>query len=353
MAGRWLGGVCVGVARDRAVPAAWVRLAFVVGGLLGGLGAFVYVACWLIIPRDGEQPGDPSSGWLVMGAQAFGALVGLAAVAVSAAVATLFGFGWVVAALAAVVLAVVLVAWPRLGPGWAVLPVVALTLPSVAVAAGGLRLAATTSDSRVAPRVLSLSSDPTFRAGLGTMLVDLRRSSLPTSGVVSIRVEGGVRRTIVALPADRCVYVELVYEVRPLLANLAAQFTSQQPFSQVDVFGQTLYSRSGTVERPSIGRALTGAPGYRSGPVLRIDFTSAGGSLYVRDYPTRVDPNAFPDWPGYRVFPEPRPDTKGLRQRDARREVEAWRARYAAEIRQMRIIDSLMRGPCVGTGAHL
>jgi hypothetical protein len=100
----------------------------------------------------------------------------------------------------------------------------------------------------VAPRALTVTGDPTYRAGLGTMLVDLRRTGLPPSGMVRVRVEGGVRRTIVALRASRCVYVELVYDVRPLLANLAAQFTSQQPYSQVDLFGQPLARRSGVVE---------------------------------------------------------------------------------------------------------
>jgi hypothetical protein len=318
--------------------------------LIAGLGLFVYVACWLIMPREGEQPDDPSSGWLVVVAQACGASAGFATLAAFAGVATLFGFGWVVAALAAAVLAAVLVAWSRLGPGWALLPIAALTLPSIAVAASGLRLAPSTGHVLVAPRALSSAGVATYRAGLGTMLVDLRRTRLPASGAVRLRIDGGVRRTIVALPADRCVHVDLSYDVQPLVANLAAELTARQPYSQVDLFGSLLQNRSGRVPQPPT-LSLGGPADAKPGPVLRIDFTSAGGSLYVRDYPDSVVPDAQPDWPGYPVFPELRPDTKGVPKRAARRLIRAWRARHAVEVRSMRLIDALMPGPCAAAGA--
>ena len=57
--------------------------------------------------------------------------------------ATLFGFGWIAVALAAAILLAVLVAWPRLGPAWALLPLAGIALPAVAVAAGGIQFAAT------------------------------------------------------------------------------------------------------------------------------------------------------------------------------------------------------------------
>jgi hypothetical protein len=33
---------------------AWLRAAFVVGALLGGLGIALYLACWLIVPEQGD-----------------------------------------------------------------------------------------------------------------------------------------------------------------------------------------------------------------------------------------------------------------------------------------------------------
>ena len=306
--------------------------------LLGGLGVLAYLACWLIIPQEGEQPGDPASGWIVILAEACAVCVGIAILAAAAAAATLFGFGWLVMALAVVVLAGVLSAWPRFGPGWALLPVAALILPSVAIAGSGLRVAPRAGDLTVSPAVLTVNSDPTYSGGLGTMLIDLRRTALPASGVVHLRIEGGLRRTIVALPADRCVHVALRFEIRPFVARLAAQLTGRSsPYSGAVVFGDPLIHRAGAWEY------LSTTPG----PVLSIDFTSAGGSLYVRDYPVSTDPDLLPYWPGYRVVPEPRPDTTGVPKRAARRLVRAWRVRLKAELRSERLIDSLMPGPCV------
>ena len=54
--GRWLGGVCAGIAQARGVPAGAVRAAFALAGLLGGVGVLAYLACWLIVPAEGESP---------------------------------------------------------------------------------------------------------------------------------------------------------------------------------------------------------------------------------------------------------------------------------------------------------
>jgi phage shock protein PspC (stress-responsive transcriptional regulator) len=56
--GKWFGGVCVGLARGRDIPVASARAAFVVAALIGGLGVLAYLTCWLIIPHEGEQPGE-------------------------------------------------------------------------------------------------------------------------------------------------------------------------------------------------------------------------------------------------------------------------------------------------------
>ena len=322
---------------------AWIRIAFIATALVGGLGILCYLACWLIIPQEGEQPGDATSGWIVILAQACAACVGVAMLGVLGAVATLFGFGWLVAALAAIVLLAVLVGWPRLRPGWALLPVAALVLPSVAIAASGLRLVPDGGDLAFAPRVLTTTSTVTYRSGVGTMLVDLRRTELPAAGIVSMRIDGGVRRTIVALPTHRCVHVVLSYDVRPFVAELAAELTGDHPpYSGVDVFGRVSRLRSGHLS-DTYGVA---------GPVLKLDFTSAGGSLYVRDYPDTVDPEVQPDWPGYQVFPEQRPDTTGVPKRAVRRLVRAWRARRRQELRSKRLIDSLLPGPCAAAATR-
>ena len=51
----------------------------------------------------------------------------------------MFGFGWVIVALAAAILVGTLAGWARLGPAWALLPIGALVLPSAALAVGGVQ----------------------------------------------------------------------------------------------------------------------------------------------------------------------------------------------------------------------
>jgi signal transduction histidine kinase len=47
---RQLGGVCGGIGPAVGVDAAWVRMAFIVLFLLGGLGALVYAVLWRVLP---------------------------------------------------------------------------------------------------------------------------------------------------------------------------------------------------------------------------------------------------------------------------------------------------------------
>jgi phage shock protein PspC (stress-responsive transcriptional regulator) len=339
--GRWLGGVCAGLGRARGIHPAWIRAAFAIGGLIAGVGLLAYLACWLIIPGEGEELGAHSSGWLVALAKACATCLGLATLIVLAATATLFGFGWIAVLLAAATLLVVLVAWPRFGPAWALLPIAGIALPAVAVAAGGVQFADDTGHVTVAPRVLAPGGVATFRAGLGTMLVDLRRTELPATGTLNVRVDGGVRRTIVALPHDRCVHVEMDYSVRPFWSDVASVLAGHGPFRAVVVFGDYLPGDSGS------RRLISATPG----PVLKLHLTSAGGSLYVRDYPDAVDPDSIPNWPGYPVYPEPRPNVSRLSKRLAREQLHAWHARHATEVRSQRFVAQNMPGPCTTTPA--
>ncbi len=156
-----------------------------------------------------------------------------------------------------------------------------------------------------------------------------------------MRVRGGVRRTIVALPHDRCVSVEARYAVKPFWAQVASQFVGHEPTSEIVAFGRYLPLR------PGVFNVTSPTPG----PVLKLDFTSAGGGLYVRDYPDDVDPETHPNWPGFMGFPEPRPDVQGLSRRVARFEVRSWQVRHADEVHSNGLISRLMGGPCAVEGA--
>ena len=54
--GRWLGGVCTGIARRYGVDVWLVRFAFVAATAAGGLGVALYALAWLLIPAA-EVPG--------------------------------------------------------------------------------------------------------------------------------------------------------------------------------------------------------------------------------------------------------------------------------------------------------
>ncbi|MGH2851569.1 MAG: PspC domain-containing protein, partial [Solirubrobacteraceae bacterium] len=142
--GRWLAGVCAGVARHRGLPVGSLRAAFAIAALLGGVGVLVYVACWLIIPAEGSADAGESSRGVVVLAQALAACAGLATLVALSSAAAVFGVGLAVVAVAGVLLVVALARWPRVGPAWTLLPIAALVLPAAAMAIGGVRLAART-----------------------------------------------------------------------------------------------------------------------------------------------------------------------------------------------------------------
>jgi phage shock protein PspC (stress-responsive transcriptional regulator) len=332
-------GVCAGLASIRDWRVGAVRAAFVLCTLLAGIGLAVYLACWLIIPDETDPEGTGTSHRVVGLAQTFGAAAGLGLLALSGATATVFGFGWAVFALAALVLVAVIAAWRRTGPAWALLPVAALTLPAVAVATAGLRLAPQIGPAVHAPATATALSSTVYRSGLGTMLIDLRRTVLPASGTIPLRIEAGVRRTIVALPSTRCVHVRVHYAVHAFAVHLAGLLTGHTTpaFSDLVLFGRLF--------GPSARHAPSPA-GTPDAPTLQIDFSSQGGSLYVRDYPDAIDPNASPDWPGYPVRLERRPSLTGIRKPAAARMIRAWHRRLAVERASQRGIDALMPGPC-------
>jgi phage shock protein PspC (stress-responsive transcriptional regulator) len=57
---RILGGVCAGLADEFHVDALWVRIAFLFLVFLQGLGLFVYVVLWLVMPERLEGGGQRS-----------------------------------------------------------------------------------------------------------------------------------------------------------------------------------------------------------------------------------------------------------------------------------------------------
>ena len=151
--GRWVAGVCQGLARRWDLNVVQVRALFVLASVLAGLGVLAYVACWLVLPLDAGDDDSPS---LVRGMASLALLAaaaaGLATIAAAAGATTLFGFGWLVAVAAAVFLVAALVAWPTIRPTWALAVLVAALVPAVAVAASGVRIAPQTGVEIATPK---------------------------------------------------------------------------------------------------------------------------------------------------------------------------------------------------------
>jgi phage shock protein PspC (stress-responsive transcriptional regulator) len=64
---RILGGVCSGLAAGLHVDAIWIRVAFVLLAFLQGVGAFIYIVLWLVMPEK-QEAGPPQSGFDSMAA---------------------------------------------------------------------------------------------------------------------------------------------------------------------------------------------------------------------------------------------------------------------------------------------
>jgi phage shock protein C len=54
LAGRWVAGVCAGLAAYTGVDATVIRLIFAVLTFFGGAGAIAYVIGWALIPEEGD-----------------------------------------------------------------------------------------------------------------------------------------------------------------------------------------------------------------------------------------------------------------------------------------------------------
>jgi phage shock protein PspC (stress-responsive transcriptional regulator) len=60
---RVLGGVAAAIAHHTGASVAFVRLAFLVGALFGGLGVVVYLAAWALIPNS-DADSSPAEQWM-------------------------------------------------------------------------------------------------------------------------------------------------------------------------------------------------------------------------------------------------------------------------------------------------
>jgi phage shock protein PspC (stress-responsive transcriptional regulator) len=338
--GRWLAGVCAGLARFSGRRVGTIRLAFVLATPFFGITPIAYLACWLILPEAGGRERrrvSALSSALVSVVLCFGAALALLTLAVASAVATVFGLGWGVVVVAAAILLTGALWMRGSHPGWVLLPVAVLVLPAALITGLHLRLDRQIGTINVAPDTPSALRSSAYRTGLGNLFIDLRHYAWRPGTAVPLHIDAGLGRTVVALPHGLCVAVRVHYNTHAgVLHGVAGALgASADDPSALTVFGQSRGPGTGEV-----------APTAHGGvPVLTIDFSSEGGQLDVRDYPDAINPSDEPDWPGELFGIAPRPSLTGLSKAQARLALSDWRA----ERREDRTITRELPGPCSGT----
>ena len=337
--GRWIAGVCRGLARRWDLNVAQVRALFVLSSVLAGAGVLVYVACWLVLPLD-EDHGERTSfvrGLVSLALLAAG-VAAMTTIASAAAVMSVFGFGWIVALAGGLFLVAALVASPVVRPAWTLAVLAAAVVPAVAVATSGVRIEPQTGLLTHAPSTVGDVPNGGYHAGLGDLFVDLRRFKAPDGSTVPLRLDTGTGHTIVALPRNRCLNLDIRYRTSkgwPLTGVL-----SRQPAQRVAV----LYGDGGL---PLAGhwRRRTNDP---HAATLKIDYTAVAGTLIVRDYPLTTGPLHDAGWPD-NVSPPASPGElrwawrETVHKPSVQRRWRAWRKRMA---RFERDVARMQAGAC-------
>jgi hypothetical protein len=274
------------------------------------------------------------------------ALVAAAWLAGVSALIALFG-GIAAIAIAIAVLAVLLATRRRRTSGWLVLPLLAVAVPAVAVAASGERIAAQRGVEVRVPLTPDEIPREGYRTGLGEQLVDVRHLTIPAGTTVDLRARSDLDRTIVALPRHACWNLD----VRWRTGRLWLPGTEEKRWIDgldahgryVDAWARRRRGASwrgtfqgrialfGRVRRASSGRWVSrvAAPGA---PTLRVELRSAGSSFVVRDFPDDVGPLQSPTWP-MTLLPPASPAQRRSAWSTPRRSpgaARAWRG-YAAQ----------------------
>ncbi|MFF1411729.1 PspC domain-containing protein [Streptomyces sp. NPDC058289] len=61
--GRWIGGVCAGLARRFGISTNTMRIIFVVSCLLPGPQFLLYLALWVLLPNEKSSTTSAATGW--------------------------------------------------------------------------------------------------------------------------------------------------------------------------------------------------------------------------------------------------------------------------------------------------
>jgi phage shock protein PspC (stress-responsive transcriptional regulator) len=258
---RVIAGVCGGLASYLNVDPVLVRVVTVVLVAFGGVGLLLYLAAWLLVPAEGtgtaERTGAQRAaiiagavalviaggalvpdglgwggflvplGWLALAGLVvwwvatgrrpdgdpgailrriglgLGLLVVCAFLAVGGAWAGATGGGTAVA-LVVIASGLALVAGAFVGGArWLILPALSVALPLALVSASDLDMSGGTGNREYRPADAA-SLRPSYKLGVGRLVVDLRKAVLP-AGDLPLKVDVGVGQALVLVPDNVCV----------------------------------------------------------------------------------------------------------------------------------------------------
>lgn len=299
--GRVIAGVCGAIGAQMGIPVWIVRLTFIVASFMFGIGLIAYVVGWIVIPAES---GDDQSaevfgrietvGVDVFRVVAFVALVcvgiGLALViaGISATLAV-FGLAWVVAAAMVALLLLAVLGWPRVRPWILVVIGLAIVIPVVAVAALDVSIDRNVFGVDEAPATAAEIPEAGYVSGLGTVLVDLRKTKLDSGTTTRVPIHADFGVVVVALPADRCVAVELTHKSSRLLSR---GFSESDPHGALGL--TNLFTKSTDSARARLHQA---AP--KSSPRVVVNVQSQLAQVLVRSYPDQMPGLENPAWDNF------------------------------------------------------
>lgn len=236
----------------------------------------------------------------------------------------LFGLGGLALALAVALIAMAGVVWRAAGLPLS-MTAAALALSATVVAAQPARLDRSAGLLWAQPRTAhELANGSPYVRGHGSVLVDLRRTSLPPGSVTDVRARSGDGRIYVALPYGRCVAVDVTFRQGRLpdgwadLALIGAQATGayepdgswggDQIFDRPDQLPPEEMSNLvayGRTVPPNIPAGPSPTQTWRWNrpvdearpPLVRLHLDAAH-QIFVRDYPNGAGPAFLASDPG-------------------------------------------------------
>ena len=201
---RVIAGVAGGMGRYFKVDPVVIRLAFIVGIFLGGVGVILYAAAWLLVPEDNDE----GEGFDAAGvARRTGVALGVLVLTTAAAIGGFWGFasgGGTATAIVVIAVGALLALGAFTGGiRWLILPGIALALAAGGVAAANLDIRGGLGERSYRPAT-SDTLRPDYKLGVGHLLVDLTDTRF-TAGDHRVHLKLGVGQAEVIVPSNVCV----------------------------------------------------------------------------------------------------------------------------------------------------